>query len=53
MIQGGGFEPGMGQKANRDPIDNEADNGLSNLTGTWLWQEQQTPFSNIAIFYQC
>ena len=34
MIQGGGFEPGMSQKANHDPIDNEADNGLSNLTGT-------------------
>ena len=30
MIQGGGFEPGMNQKPTRDPIKNEADNGLKN-----------------------
>ncbi len=30
MIQGGGFEPGMGQKASNDGIQNEANNGLSN-----------------------
>ena len=30
MIQGGGFEPGMKQKATQDPITNEADNGLKN-----------------------
>ncbi|HUU72818.1 MAG TPA: peptidylprolyl isomerase [Burkholderiales bacterium] len=30
MIQGGGFEPGMKQKPTRDPIPNEADNGLKN-----------------------
>ena len=30
MIQGGGFEPGMSQKKTRDPIENEADNGLKN-----------------------
>lgn len=30
MIQGGGFEPGMNQKATRDPISNEASNGLKN-----------------------
>jgi peptidyl-prolyl cis-trans isomerase B (cyclophilin B) len=30
MIQGGGFEPGMKQKPTRDPIANEAENGLSN-----------------------
>ncbi len=30
MIQGGGFEPGMKQKPTRDPISNEADNGLKN-----------------------
>ncbi|MGD2138875.1 MAG: peptidylprolyl isomerase [Burkholderiales bacterium] len=30
MIQGGGFEPGMKQKATRDPIANEAGNGLKN-----------------------
>lgn len=30
MIQGGGFEPGMKQKPTRDPISNEAGNGLKN-----------------------
>jgi peptidyl-prolyl cis-trans isomerase B (cyclophilin B) len=30
MIQGGGFEPGMKQKPTRDPIQNEAANGLKN-----------------------
>ena len=34
MIQGGGFEPGMQQKDTRDPIKNEADNGLRNLRYT-------------------
>ena len=30
MVQGGGFEPGMKQKKTKDPIKNEADNGLKN-----------------------
>ncbi len=30
MIQGGGFEPGMKQKPVHDPIQNEANNGLTN-----------------------
>jgi len=30
MIQGGGFEPGMKQKPTRDPIANEAGNGMKN-----------------------
>ena len=30
MIQGGGFEPGMKQKQTREPIENEAANGLRN-----------------------
>jgi len=34
MIQGGGFEPGMKQKPCKDPIKNEADNGLKNVRGT-------------------
>ena len=34
MIQGGGYEPGMKEKKTRDPIKNEAANGLSNLKGT-------------------
>jgi peptidyl-prolyl cis-trans isomerase A (cyclophilin A) len=34
MIQGGGFTPDMNQKPTRDPIKNEADNGLKNNKGT-------------------
>ncbi len=34
MIQGGGMEPGMGQKDTREPIVNEAKNGLKNSRGT-------------------
>ena len=34
MIQGGGFDASMKQKATRAPIKNEADNGLTNQRGT-------------------
>ena len=34
MIQGGGFTPDMNQKPTKDPIKNEADNGLKNDKGT-------------------
>ena len=34
MIQGGGFDASMKQKATRAPIKNEADNGLLNARGT-------------------
>ncbi len=34
MIQGGGFDPSMVQKKVRDPIKNEANNGLTNEIGT-------------------
>jgi len=34
MIQGGGFDADMSQKPTRDPIKNEADNGLKNERGT-------------------
>ena len=34
MIQGGGFTRGMNQKPTRDPVHNEAMNGLKNLRGT-------------------
>ena len=34
MIQGGGFDVDMNQKSARDPIKNEADNGLKNERGT-------------------
>lgn len=34
MIQGGGFDRNMNQKVTRDPIKNEAMNGLKNKRGT-------------------
>lgn len=34
MIQGGGFDANMEQKSTREPIKNEADNGLKNSRGT-------------------
>jgi len=34
VIQGGGFTSEMRQKSTREPIKNEADNGLKNLRGT-------------------
>ncbi|RZI09408.1 peptidylprolyl isomerase A, partial [Staphylococcus aureus] len=34
MIQGGGFTADLKQKQTREPIKNEADNGLRNLKGT-------------------
>jgi len=51
MIQGGGFEPGMVQKETRDPIDNEANNGLSNKTGTIAMARTMDPHSASAQFF--
>jgi cyclophilin family peptidyl-prolyl cis-trans isomerase len=34
VIQGGGMEPGMNQKETREPIENEAKNGIKNSRGT-------------------
>lgn len=34
MVQGGGFDEAMSQKATRPPIKNEAANGLKNMRGT-------------------
>ncbi|HHJ14299.1 MAG TPA: peptidyl-prolyl cis-trans isomerase [Gammaproteobacteria bacterium] len=51
MIQGGGFEPGMKQKTTREPIENEADNGLQNLTGTIAMARTPDPHSATAQFF--
>ena len=51
MIQGGGFEPGMKQKATREPIKNEADNGLKNQRGTIAMARTQAPHSASAQFF--
>ena len=45
MIQGGGFEPGMRQKPARNPIKNEADNGLKNERYTIAMARTSEPHS--------
>ncbi len=51
MIQGGGFEPGMVQKPTKDPIKNEANNGLSNETGTIAMARTMEPHSASCQFF--
>ncbi|AGA34818.1 Peptidyl-prolyl cis-trans isomerase ppiB [Thioalkalivibrio nitratireducens DSM 14787] len=51
MIQGGGFDPDMRQKPTGDPIENEADNGLKNRTGTIAMARTQDPHSATAQFF--
>ena len=51
MIQGGGFESGMTQKENGSPIENEADNGLQNLTGTVAMARTADPHSATSQFF--
>jgi peptidyl-prolyl cis-trans isomerase B (cyclophilin B) len=51
MIQGGGFEPGMIQKDTRDPITNEASNGLANNRGTIAMARTMDPHSATAQFF--
>ena len=51
MIQGGGFEPGMAQKATRENIENEADNGLKNDYGTLAMARTMEPHSASAQFF--
>ena len=51
MIQGGGFEPGMKQKKTKDPIKNEASNGVSNARGTLAMARTSDPDSATAQFF--
>lgn len=51
MVQGGGFEPGMTQKDNGEQIENEADNGLSNVIGTLAMARTQDPHSATSQFF--
>ena len=51
MIQGGGMEAGMKEKQNRDPIKNEADNGLSNDLGTIAMARTNVPDSATSHFF--
>ena len=51
MIQGGGMEPGMGQKATDQPIQNEANNGLKNNNYTIAMARTSDPHSATAQFF--
>jgi peptidyl-prolyl cis-trans isomerase B (cyclophilin B) len=51
MVQGGGFTEDFEQKKTRDPIENEADNGLQNLTGTLAMARTNDPHSATAQFF--
>ena len=51
MVQGGGFEPGMKQKPTRDPVQNEANNGLKNDMYTVAMARTSEPHSASAQFF--
>jgi len=51
MIQGGGFDTSMQQKSTSDPVENEADNGLKNDTGTIAMARTMEPHSATAQFF--
>lgn len=51
MVQGGGMEPGMKQKACDPPIQNEANNGLKNTLYTVAMARTGDPHSATAQFF--
>ena len=51
MVQGGGLDTDMNNKVTRDPVKNEADNGLSNLTATVAMARTNDPHSATAQFF--
>lgn len=51
MVQGGGFEAGMKQKNTREPITNEANNGLRNDKYTVAMARTSAPHSASAQFF--
>ena len=51
VIQGGGMVPGMQQKKTGSPIQNEADNGLKNLTGAICMARTNDPHSATSQFF--
>jgi peptidyl-prolyl cis-trans isomerase B (cyclophilin B) len=51
MIQGGGFEPGMKQKATVPQIQNEANNGLKNEAYTIAMARTSDPHSATSQFF--
>ncbi len=51
MIQGGGLTSGMKEKSSHPPIKNEANNGLSNKTGTIAMARTMAPHSASSQFF--
>ncbi|MBQ7607745.1 MAG: peptidyl-prolyl cis-trans isomerase [Desulfovibrionaceae bacterium] len=51
MIQGGGLDGRMQEKTTKEPIENEADNGLKNLRGSIAMARTQDPHSATAQFF--
>jgi peptidyl-prolyl cis-trans isomerase B (cyclophilin B) len=51
MVQGGGFEPGMKEKRSGSPIQNEAANGLKNVTYSIAMARTSDPHSATAQFF--
>lgn len=51
VIQGGGYTPGLKEKKTRDPIENEADNGLSNVRGTLAMARLNDPDTATSQFF--
>lgn len=51
MIQGGGLLPDMSPKPTREPIENEADNGLKNVTGSVAMARTNDPHSATSQFF--
>ncbi|MGB5326045.1 MAG: peptidylprolyl isomerase [Pseudomonadales bacterium] len=51
MVQGGGFDSDFSEGKTRSPIENEADNGLKNDTGTLAMARTQDPHSASAQFF--
>jgi len=51
MVQGGGMNPDMSEKANKTPIKNEANNGLKNDRGTLAMARTNDPHSATSQFF--
>src|SRR6185503_6135993 len=51
MVQGGGFDASYKQKPTRDPVQNEAKNGLKNDIGTVAMARTSAPHSASAQFF--
>ena len=51
MVQGGGMDVDMQEKESRDPIENEADNGLKNDIGTLAMARTSDPHSASSQFF--